>query len=88
MFKEWRSGDRIVLEKNPTYWNPGFPKSNQLVIRFITNPAARLAQLRAGQIDFTVDLAPDQKAEIDRDPNLTAIARPSFNVGYLGLNPV
>ncbi|PZV05185.1 MAG: ABC transporter substrate-binding protein [Leptolyngbya sp.] len=87
VFKEWRTGDRIVLEKNPTYWRSGFPKVNQLVIRFVADPAARLAQLRAGQIDFTVDLAPDQKKEIDGDANLTAIARPSFNVGYLALNP-
>ncbi|MBM0740939.1 ABC transporter substrate-binding protein [Phormidium sp. CLA17] len=87
VFKEWRTGDRIVLEKNPNYWRSGFPKANQLVIRFVADPAARLAQLRAGQIDFTVDLAPDQKKEIDGDANLTAIARPSFNVGYLALNP-
>ena len=87
IFKEWRPGDRIVLEKNPNYWKRGFPKSDQLVMRFITDPAARLAQLRAGTIDFTVDLTPDQLAEIQRDPNLQAINRPSFNVGYLGLNP-
>lgn len=87
IFKEWRTGDRILLEKNPNYWKPGLPKVNQLVIRFITDPAARLAQLRAGQIDFTVDLAPDQIKEIQNDANLTAIPRPSFNVGYLALNP-
>ena len=87
IFKEWRTGDRIQLEKNPTYWKSGFPKANQLVIRFITDPAARLAQLRAGQIDFTVDLAPDQIKEIQSAPNLTAVPRPSFNVGYLALNP-
>lgn len=86
VFKEWRTGDRILLEKNPSYWQSGLPKVNQVVIRFITDPAARLAQLRAGQIDFTVDLAPDQKPEIDSDSNLEAIARPSFNVGYLALN--
>jgi peptide/nickel transport system substrate-binding protein len=87
IFKEWRTSDRIVLEKNPTYWNPGLPKMNQVVIRFVTDPAARLAQLRAGQIDFTVDLAPDQLKEIQADPNLEAVPRPSFNVGYLALNP-
>lgn len=87
VFKEWRSGDRIVLEKNPNYWKSGFPKSNQLVMRFVTDASARLAQLRAGQLDFTVDLAPDQKAEIERDANLTVVNRPSFNVGYLALNP-
>jgi peptide/nickel transport system substrate-binding protein len=87
VFKEWRSGDRIVLEKNPNYWKPDLPKSQQLVMRFVTDPAARLAQLRAGQLDFTVDLAPDQKAEVDRDSSITATSRPSFNVGYLALNP-
>jgi peptide/nickel transport system substrate-binding protein len=86
-FKEWRTGDRIVLEKNPTYWKTGFPKTPQLVIRFITDPSARLAQLRAGQVDFTVDLAPDQKKELEADQALKAIPRPSLNVGYLALNP-
>jgi peptide/nickel transport system substrate-binding protein len=87
VFKQWQSGDRIVLEKNPNYWKSGFPKGNQLVMRFVTDSGARLAQVRAGQIDFTVDLAPDQKSEIERDANLTLVNRPSFNVGYLALNP-
>ena len=87
VFKEWRSGDRIVLEKNPNYWKQGLPKSNQLVMRFITDPAARLAQLRSGTIDLTVDLVPDQLKEIQSDAKLEAVKRPSLNVGYLALNP-
>lgn len=88
VFKEWRSGDRIVLEKNPTYWRgEGLPKSNQVVIRFVTDPAARLAQLRSGTVDMTVDLTPDQLKELQGDANLEAIFRPSLNVGYLALNP-
>ncbi|OLP17478.1 ABC transporter substrate-binding protein [Leptolyngbya sp. 'hensonii'] len=87
LFKEWRTGDRLVLQRNPTYWRQGLPRSEQLVIRFITDPAARLAQLRAGQIDFTVDFSPDQAQEIRQDANLDTVARPSFNVGFLALNP-
>jgi len=87
VFKEWRSGDRIVLEKNQSYWKQGLPKSNQLVMRFITDPAARLAQLRSGTIDLTVDLVPDQLKEIQSDAKLEAVKRPSLNVGYLALNP-
>ncbi|WP_373534494.1 ABC transporter substrate-binding protein [Microcoleus sp.] len=87
VFKEWISGDRIVLEKNPNYWKTGTPKVNQLVIRFVDDPAARLAQLRAGQLDFTVDLTPDQLKEVQADANLETVLRPSFNVGYLALNP-
>lgn len=87
VFKEWRSGDRIVLEKNPNYWKEGLPKVDQLVIRFITDPAARLAQLRSGTVDFTVDLTPDQMAEIQKASNVEPVLRPSLNVGYLALNP-
>jgi peptide/nickel transport system substrate-binding protein len=87
VFKEWRSGDRIVLEKNPNYWKKGLPKSNQLVMRFIADPAARLAQLRAGTIDLTVDLVPDQLKEVQSDRKVEAVKRPSLNVGYLALNP-
>jgi len=86
VFKEWRTGDRIDLAKNPNYWR-GAPKSDQLVIRFITDPAARLAQLRSGTIDVTVDLTPDQLKEVQQDANLEALFRPSLNVGFLALNP-
>ena len=87
VFKEWISGDRLVLEKNPNYWKTGLPKVDRLVIRFVEDPAARLAQLKAGQLDFTVDLTPDQLTEIQADANLEAVLRPAFNVGYLALNP-
>jgi peptide/nickel transport system substrate-binding protein len=86
-FKEWKPNDRVLLEKNPNYWQAGLPKSNQLAIRIVPDPSARLAQLKAGQLDFTVALAPDQKKEIDADPNLQSLTRPSFNVAYLALNP-
>ncbi|MGB7520128.1 MAG: ABC transporter substrate-binding protein, partial [Spirulinaceae cyanobacterium] len=58
-FAEWRTGDRIILTNNSDYWQPDLPKTEQLVFRFITDPAARLAELRAGGVDFTVDLSPD-----------------------------
>lgn len=86
VFKEWHTGDRIVLAKNPNYWKTGLPKSEQLIFRFVTDPSARLAQIRSGTLDMTADLSPDQFKEVQGDPNLTAILRPSLNVGYLALN--
>ncbi|MDB9528071.1 ABC transporter substrate-binding protein [Oscillatoria sp. CS-180] len=87
VFESWTSGDRITLSAFPDYWEEGLPEAEQLVISFVEDPAARLAQLRAGTLDFTVDLTPDQLTEIESDPNLEAVFRPSFNVGYLALNP-
>ncbi|MEM9154242.1 MAG: ABC transporter substrate-binding protein [Cyanobacteria bacterium P01_F01_bin.33] len=87
VFEEWRSGDRIVLSAFDDYWMEGLPRSERVVFSFVEDPAARLAQLRAGSLDFTVDLTPDQLPEIESDPNLEPVFRPSFNVGYLALNP-
>ncbi|MEM6839535.1 MAG: ABC transporter substrate-binding protein [Cyanobacteria bacterium P01_C01_bin.120] len=87
VFEEWRSGDRITLSAFADYWEAGLPRTEQLVFSFVEDPAARLAQLRAGTLDFTVDLTPDQLPEIESDANLEAVFRPSFNVGYLALNP-
>jgi peptide/nickel transport system substrate-binding protein len=82
---EWRSGDRIVLKANPNYWGDK-PIEQDVVVRFITDPAARLAEIRSGSIDFTVELSPDQLPEVSADPNLKPVFRESFNVGYLALN--
>ena len=87
VFEEWLSGDRITLSKFDSYWQEGLPKVDELVFSFVEDPAARLAQLRAGALDFTVDLTPDQLAEIESDDNVEAVFRPSFNVGFLALNP-
>ncbi|MEO1144148.1 MAG: ABC transporter substrate-binding protein [Cyanobacteria bacterium J06638_22] len=87
VFEEWRSGDRIILSRFEDYWEDWLPNSEQLVFRFVEDPAARLVQLRSGTLDFTVNLTPDQLPEIESDPNIEPVFRPSFNVGYLTLNP-
>jgi peptide/nickel transport system substrate-binding protein len=86
-FKEWRNGDRVILAKNPNYWQQGLPKVEQVVFRTIKEASGRLAELRAGSIDFTENLSPQQLKEVQSDPNLKEVRRPSFNVGYLALNP-
>ncbi|MBF6594763.1 MAG: ABC transporter substrate-binding protein [Thermaceae bacterium] len=87
MFKSWQPGDRLTLDKNPNYWQKGLPKTDSVVFRFIKDPAARLAELKAGSIDFTTDIPPANLKDLQGDANLEAVFRPSFNVGYLALNP-
>ncbi len=87
VLRSWNAGDRISLERNKNYWKRGLPKAASAVVRFIKDPAARLAELRAGSVDFTVDLPPDNLASIRGDNKIAAVFRPSFNVGYFTLNP-
>lgn len=53
-FSAWQA-DRIVLEANPRFWMPGFPKYKRLVFRFL--PADRQVDaLLAGDVDLVTEL--------------------------------
>lgn len=85
IFKSWVTGDRVNLTANKTYWGVK-PKVDALVIRNIKDPSQRLNELRAGTVDIASDLQPDDMKTIQADSGLVLYKRPSFNLGYLGLN--
>jgi peptide/nickel transport system substrate-binding protein len=57
-FKEWRTGEKIVLERNPDYvWAPAYARQgpvyvDNLEFRFIPDTSIVLAGLEAGEIDY------------------------------------
>ena len=55
-FERWEAGQRIVLVRNEHYWEPGKPYADRLVFQFVPEAATRLAQFRAGQVDYINDL--------------------------------
>jgi peptide/nickel transport system substrate-binding protein len=52
LFKEWKTGEKIVLEANPKYWE-GRPYLNRVVTRIIPDQATIFLELKAGNIDMT-----------------------------------
>lgn len=54
MIQEWVSGDHITLEKNPYYFRiaQGYPKFDQLIFRFISDPNIAISELVAGRCDL------------------------------------
>src|SRR5207249_4019432 len=48
---EWVRGDRIVLTRNTDYHVQGLPRLDRVVFRFIPDPNATLAALKAGDVD-------------------------------------
>ncbi|MDP9762813.1 MULTISPECIES: ABC transporter substrate-binding protein [Deinococcus] len=85
IFQSWRTGDRITLTANKSYWGSK-ARVDTLIIRGIKDPSQRLNELKAGTIDFTSDLAPDALKSVKADKNLVAVKKPSFNVGFVSLN--
>jgi len=51
-FKEWARGDKIVLERNPDYWDTGKPHLDRIVYRVIPDATSRFAAFQAGDVEF------------------------------------
>lgn len=49
---EWVAGSHLILERNPDYWDEGKPYLDRIIIRIVTDPAARAAALETGEADL------------------------------------
>ena len=56
---EFVSGDRMVLERHDEYWG-GRPAASEIVLRFITEDATRIAALQSGDVDLITQVPVDQ----------------------------
>jgi 4-phytase/acid phosphatase/peptide/nickel transport system substrate-binding protein len=71
--KSWTAGDRMVLERNPDYWDKGRPYLDRIVLKPLPDAQSRFASLQSGEVDLIWDDEYDadniQKAQ--KDPKLT-----------------
>ena len=51
IFKEWKTGEKIVLRANPTYFD-GRPSLEGFIYRIVPDPATMFLELQAGGLDF------------------------------------
>ena len=76
ILKSWTAGDRMVLEKNPDYWNKGHPYLDRITLKPLPDAQSRFASLQSGEADIIWDDEADadniQKAQ--KDPKLTVHA--------------
>ena len=54
--KEWTPGSRIVVDKNPRYWDAAAVRLNTIVFYPIENPDVEERNFRAGQLHLTNNL--------------------------------
>lgn len=87
MFKAWQRGDHVDLVRNPNYWRAGVPQLASVTFRFIGDPQAEAAALRAGDIDgFPNFGAPELFAAFQKDPAFEAVAGVTPRKLVAGLN--
>ena len=65
---KFEPGVRLELERNKTYWRPGYPKVEGLTFSFGLTPAEILSQFRTGRLSLASDLLPADAEALRRDP--------------------
>lgn len=46
---EWTPGSHLIFDRNPDYWDAGKPYLDRIILRIITDPAARAVALETGK---------------------------------------
>ncbi len=83
-FVEWKRDERLVLERNPDYWQ-GPADVSRLTFRFIPEFSARMAALLSGEIDIMKDVPPHTVEAVERSGRARLRSTVSSRINYLAL---
>ena len=81
-----RDGD-LVLERNDDYWGSPKPQVKTMVWRKVTEEAARVAALEAGQVDVINAVPPHEVERLKQNPRITIKSVPGSRIYFLAINP-
>jgi peptide/nickel transport system substrate-binding protein len=84
-FGEHVKGDRTVLTKNAGYWGDG-SEWDTVTLKPITNAAARVAALLAGDVDFISRPPTQDLPRLEKDPKISLSSAGSNRVIYLHMD--
>lgn len=80
-FKEWKVGNSITVEKNPSYWR-GEPKVDSIIVKF-GELVSLTTQLQSGEIDM-LEVEEEGYNTFKNDPNFAIYTYPLLSVDYVG----
>lgn len=73
-------GDRLLLERNESYWKDGLPRLDQVEMRVLPDNLARAVALENGEIQLMGTPPDDELDRLDGDPNLAVLQSASPSV--------
>lgn len=86
VLKEWKRGDKVVLEKNPTYWEEGLPKLDGIEWIYVPNDNTRMLKLTAGEVDAATFVPWNQIKELQANPKIQVQLDKSTRMDHILVN--
>jgi peptide/nickel transport system substrate-binding protein len=78
--------DHITLVRDPLYWDAGRIHIDKVEFRIVPDPAVRLANLRAGALDFAERILASDVAGLKADPRFNVLVGPSIQYNGITIN--
>src|SRR5204863_9739827 len=75
VLKTWTAGDRMVVERNPDYWDKALPYLDRVVLRPLPDSQSRFARLKSGETDmvWADEFEADNIERARKDPALQVL---------------
>ena len=86
MFVEWSKGDRVVLEANPNYHEPGLPRLARVIFRPIPEESTRIAAIQTGEIHIANRLPAEEAQRLLGAERVQIVRYPVDRVYYIAFN--
>ncbi len=83
---DWKRGDRVILKKNPNYWDAGHVSLDGVEWIVIPDDNTRMLDVQTGQIDVAITVPFSRVAEMKKNPDLTVRMDPSTREDHLLIN--
>lgn len=83
---KWKPGDRIILRRNPLYWDQGRPYLDEVRVLAIPDEMTRMLKVQAGEVDAATVVPFNLVDSLRRSTELTVQVTPSLEISFLGLN--
>ncbi|HEY4251710.1 MAG TPA: ABC transporter substrate-binding protein [Roseomonas sp.] len=78
----YRSGDRVELARNDSYWGEREPWE-RVTVRFLLNDGSRTAALLAGDVDIIEQIPTSDLAALRRDQRVSLTSIPSLRTTFM-----
>ncbi|WP_107758934.1 ABC transporter substrate-binding protein [Dickeya sp. Secpp 1600] len=86
VIKSWARGDRIVLAKNPYYWQADHVNLDGVEWQTIPDDNTRMLKVQAGELDAALSVPFSRIVSLQKDPNLKVVLDPSTREDSLLIN--
>jgi peptide/nickel transport system substrate-binding protein len=84
-FKQVLPGDRVVMQANPAYWGKK-PTYDTVVLKFLSDPAARSAALLSGSVDVIEQIPPSDISVFQNRQDVALYSVTSTRMVYLAMD--